>query len=166
MLKISQFGGLALFWKPTLWKYFDFSRGKNNFDQNWSLWFQKLKFYFQIHLVPALQCPSLELVWKSLKNILFCFQLYFFWPDKRAPLFTISQILFIFVNEPRIVLTAYQDDRSLGAEPPDLMVPHRPQQILMIFFLRHFSYFCVYLQCSKLTIRPMSKHIRTTSALP
>ena len=47
-------------------------------------------------------------------------------PDKRTPLLAVAEILLVLVDEPRVVFAAYQDDRGVGAEPPDLLVPHGP----------------------------------------
>ena len=47
-------------------------------------------------------------------------------PHERTPLLAVPEILIILVDEPRVVLAAYQDDRGVGAESPDLLVPHGP----------------------------------------
>ena len=47
-------------------------------------------------------------------------------PDKRTPLLAVSEVLLVLVDEPGVVFTAHQDDRGVGAEPPDLLVPHGP----------------------------------------
>ena len=47
-------------------------------------------------------------------------------PDKRTPLLAVAEILLILVNEPGVVFASHQDDRSVGTESPDLLVPHCP----------------------------------------
>ena len=50
-------------------------------------------------------------------------------PDKRTPLLAVSEVLLVLVDEPGVVFTAHQDDRGVGAEPPDLLVPHGPASV-------------------------------------
>ena len=45
-----------------------------------------------------------------------------------TPLLAVSEVLLVLVDEPGVVFTAHQDDRGVGAEPPDLLVPHAPKQ--------------------------------------
>ena len=39
----------------------------------------------------------------------------------------LPEVLLVLVDEPRVILTADKDDRGLGAEPPNLVIPHRPE---------------------------------------
>ena len=113
---------------------------------------------------PASQCLSLELVC-GIEKLLSTFLESKALPDQGTSLLAIPEILLIFVDEPGVVLTPDQDYRSLGTKSPDLVIPHRPQyksynqHVYILFSLSD-------LQCSKLTILPVSKHMRTTSARP
>ena len=65
------------------------------------------------------QCKIFTLVWH---HYIFLLNL----SDKRTPLLAVAEILLILVNEPGVVFASHQDDRSVGAESPDLLVPHCP----------------------------------------
>ena len=102
----------------------------SSWDEN--ILFENKNSIFNLTLLGHYDVSLLNLsvrVWKIFFSVISVFL-----PDKRTPLFTIPQILLVFVDEPRVVLTANQDDRSLRTEPPDLMVPHCPIILLMYIF--------------------------------
>ena len=43
-----------------------------------------------------------------------------------TPLLAVSEVLLVLVDEPCVVLAADQDDRGVGAEAADLVMPHGP----------------------------------------
>ena len=87
-------------------------------------------------------------------------------PNQRAPLFAVTQVLFVLVDEAGVILAPHEDDGGVGAEPADLVVPHRPEHNIITITMFSWVRWVTNLQFSKEVMRPVSKHISTTSLLP